>query len=157
MFDDPISISRLLGLHPKLRDEAHSIVTNLWADGIPLRVTEGYRTWKQSDLDYAKGRTAPGVKITNAPGGSSYHNFGLALDFCLLDSKGAVFSQTIDLNHDSIADWLEVVKAFKNAGWVWGGDWHTIKDGPHVEKSFGYSVKQLKLMSKSGTIQYPEL
>jgi peptidoglycan L-alanyl-D-glutamate endopeptidase CwlK len=38
-----------------------------------------------------------------------------------------------DLNKDRKADWMEVVDAFKDIGWEWGGDWK-FKDYPHLEK-----------------------
>ena len=32
----------------------------------------------------AQGRTKPGKIVTNSPGGKSWHNYGLGVDFCLL-------------------------------------------------------------------------
>ncbi len=157
MFHDQISLDRVATLHPALREEAASILANLWSDDIPVRVTYGLRTWAEQDALYAQGRTKPGAKVTNAKGGSSYHNYGLALDFCLLDKKKALWSERIDLNHNSIADWVEVVRAFKAAGWEWGGDWKSLRDAPHVQKTFGFSITQLKTKSKNGQIQYVEL
>lgn len=41
----------------------------------------GYRSFAQQDELYSHGRDKPGPIVTNAPGGSSAHNFGCAADF----------------------------------------------------------------------------
>ena len=43
-------------------------------------VVQGRRTIAEQNSLYAQGRTAPGNIVTNAQGGSSAHNFGLAVD-----------------------------------------------------------------------------
>jgi hypothetical protein len=46
--------------------------------------------------------------------------------------------------HDcGVADWLEVVKVFEAAGWEWGGRWASIRDYPHVQKTFGHKWQNL--------------
>ena len=50
------------------------------ATGLTWVCVQGRRTMsEQADL-YAKGRTTRGPKVTNAPPGSSAHNYGLAAD-----------------------------------------------------------------------------
>lgn len=156
-FIDQITQDRLSKLHPAVRDEAATIIHDLWSKGIRVRVTQGLRTWAEQDDLYAQGRTKEGKIVTNARGGFSNHNYGLALDFCLLTDKGATWSMTIDTNSDAISDWQQVVKAFTDAGWSWGGAWRTFKDYPHVEKTFGKSVRELRELSQGGKIQYPTL
>lgn len=48
--------------------------------GIDLLVTDGYRSNAEQDALYAQGRTKPGKIVTNARGGQSFHNYGLAID-----------------------------------------------------------------------------
>jgi peptidoglycan LD-endopeptidase CwlK len=43
-------------------------------------LTFGYRSFDEQKALYAKGRTAPGPKVTNAPAGMSCHNYGIAVD-----------------------------------------------------------------------------
>ncbi|GAA3318342.1 hypothetical protein GCM10020331_020730 [Ectobacillus funiculus] len=38
---------------------------------------------------YAQGRTTSGSIVTNARGGQSNHNFGVAVDLCLYTSDGS--------------------------------------------------------------------
>jgi peptidoglycan L-alanyl-D-glutamate endopeptidase CwlK len=90
------------------------------------------------------------VAQSNSKGGHSYHNYGLAFDFALMydkDNNGSFETLSWNLNYDfdkhGISDWQEVVKVFKNTGWQWGGDWHSFKDNPHLQKTFGYTTYQL--------------
>jgi hypothetical protein len=45
---------------------------------------QGVRTFAEQDALYAQGRTRKGLRVTNAKGGQSYHNYGLAADCALL-------------------------------------------------------------------------
>lgn len=49
--------------------------------GVRYIATHGYRTYGEQMALWAKGRTVDGPKVTNAKGGQSAHNFGLAIDF----------------------------------------------------------------------------
>ena len=71
------SIATLL---PKIQPYARALVTKAAANGITIKVISGLRTYEeQNDLD-AQGRTKPGKIVTNARGGYSNHNFGIAFD-----------------------------------------------------------------------------
>lgn len=50
------------------------------AKGVHYHATIGTRTIEEQDRLYAQGRTVPGKKVTNARGGQSLHNYGLACD-----------------------------------------------------------------------------
>ena len=143
-FYDNITKERLALLHPKVRDEAQSLVQTIWDMGIRMRVTHGLRTRKEQQTLYNKGRTTKGPIVTNAMPGRSYHNYGLALDFCLLRDDGkAIFWLKADQNADKKADWSQIVDVFKASGWEWGGDFKSIKDYPHLQKTLGYTTAQL--------------
>lgn len=144
---DRISIERLQTLHPKLREEALAIYTEVCAaltGRAFCRIAFAYRTFAEQDALYAQGRTKPGKIVTNAKAGASFHNYGLALDIVLIiDGKEASWDMKGDFDGDHIADWMEVVKIFKAHGWEWGGDWRSFKDYPHFQKTFGYTESQL--------------
>lgn len=146
---DSTTIQRIAKLHPKLRSEVATIVTEIQSKGIDIRITQGLRTIAEQDALYAQGRTKPGPKVTNAKGGQSFHNFGLAVDFCLLHKDGSIsWDLHEDIDKDGIKDWMEVVAVFKKYGWVWGGDFKSIKDNPHFEKTFNKSLKELLALPK---------
>jgi hypothetical protein len=48
--------------------------------GYHLAITSGFRSIQDQNVIYAQGRTTPGDIVTNAPGGRSLHNYGLAVD-----------------------------------------------------------------------------
>lgn len=157
---DLISIERVEKLHPKLRVEIKTLIEKAEA-GFPvtiaIRVVQGYRTFAEQDALYAQSRTIPGPKVTDAKGGYSYHNYGLAIDFAILyDKDGNGKYETLswdlvkDFDRDGEADWQEVVRIFKASGYSWGGDWNSLKDNPHLQKDFGKSVKQLLSLMRSG-------
>ena len=150
---DQISLDRIELLHPSVREEAKEIykkITEALTGRASCRFTQTLRTFEEQDDLFAKGRTklfsATGKrvgKVTNAKGGQSYHNYGLAIDFCLvIDGKLASWDWQKDFDNDKTADWMEVVNIFKSYGWEWGGEWKFI-DRPHFQKTFGLSTKEL--------------
>ena len=52
-------------------------------EDIPFKMFEGYRTPQRQQFLYAKGRTRPGPKVTNAKPWESFHQYGVAADFVL--------------------------------------------------------------------------
>lgn len=144
---DKVTENRLILLHPNIRNEVIKIVNEInskLTGKSEIRIVQGLRTIEEQNNLYAQGRTKPGKKVTNAKGGSSYHNYGLAVDFCLLiNGKEISWDITKDFDGDKKADWNEVVEVFKKYGWEWGGDFKSFKDYPHFQKTFGYSINKL--------------
>lgn len=151
---DKVSIDRVAKLHPKIRDEVRSLIDAAEAKfpaTIAIRIVQGLRTFAEQDALYAQGRTNKKLPlVTNSKAGQSYHCFGMAIDFALLydkDGNGAYETLSWDLlkdfDKDGIADWLEVVDVFEDAGYTWGGRFNSIKDNPHFEKNFGLHWKEL--------------
>lgn len=151
---DTVSLNRIELVHPKLRDELRLVFAE--ANGAltgraKCRITQTLRTFEQQAALFAQGRTKPGKRVTNARPGESFHNYGLAVDFCLIvDNKQVSWDMTKDYDQDHIADWKEVVRVFKNHCWSWGGDWKVFKDFPHFEKTFGLSEKDCQRLYYSG-------
>ena len=84
-----------------------------------MRIVQGLRTFPEQDALYAQR-----PKVTNAKGGQSYHNYGLAIDFCLIiDGKQVSWNSTKDSDNDHVADWEEVIRIFEAAGWKSGRAW----------------------------------
>lgn len=69
-------------LTPKVRAMAIEFVKRCAAEGIDVIITSTLRDYEAQDALFAQGRTKPGDIVTNARGGFSYHNFGVAFDFC---------------------------------------------------------------------------
>lgn len=123
-------------LHPLVEDKARDWLSICKAKGYDVLITCTLRTNGEQDALYAKGRTAPGTIITNAKGGQSYHNYGLALDFCPI-VNGKCAWERYDL-------FKEIASIAKSIGFSWGGDWKTFVDQPHLQMTFGLNLKDLQ-------------
>lgn len=150
---DKISIARVDALHPKIRGEVKALI-DLAEEKIgpfaAIRVVQGLRTFSEQQGLYEQGRTKPGNRVTNSKAGQSYHNYGLAIDFAILydkDKNGTFESlsweQLADMDKDGESDWGEVVDVFEKANYTWGGRFISIKDNPHLEKTFGFNWRTL--------------
>jgi len=135
---DTITQTRISKLHPSVREEVTKIINEIdkaLTGRAKIRIVQGLRTFAEQDALYAQGRTKPGKIVTNAKGGQSNHNYGTAIDFCLIiDGKEVSWDTEKDYDNDHISDWKECVAIFKKYKWKWGGDFSSIKDYPHFEK-----------------------
>jgi len=169
MQQDPITLERIEKAHPAVRFELSVIYAwiceEVNSQYCQVRFTWVFRTGKEQSNLYAQGRTKPGTIVTNADEGESYHNYGLAVDICLLidrDKNGtfetASWDVVFDGNKNGIAEWLEVVKIFEFYNWQWGLINRKGKhyDKPHFQKTFGYKTWQLKRLSKDKN-GYPKI
>ena len=163
---DKITLDRIKLAHPKFRDELaeqYKEINSLLPKGVRLRFAYVYRSIAEQDALFKQR-----PKVTNAKGGQSIHNYGLAFDIVLLydnDGNGtfeeASYSMVKDFDKDSKADWMEVTNYFKSKGWQWGGDWSKFKDAPHFQKN--YKWQDLKLLIDKGEfiidsgIKYPKI
>jgi peptidoglycan L-alanyl-D-glutamate endopeptidase CwlK len=164
---DKVTLERIELLHPDLRKEAKEIYDDICdrlTGNIICRFSHTLRTFAEQDGLFAIGRTKPGKKVTNARGGQSFHNYGLAIDIVLLVDKNgdgkfetASWDTTLDGDKDKTSDWMECVSVFKIHGWEWGGDWKSFKDLPHFQKTFGFTTPQLKARKKITGTDYPTL
>jgi len=119
-------------------------------DGLDYRVICGTRSWNDQAALYAKGRTAPGPKVTNAKPGSSMHNFGLAIDCGVF--KGKVYmddgtpadKKTADLMHKHAS----TLCAKHNLRW--GGNFKKLYDSPHFEYNTPYPLSELCVRREKG-------
>lgn len=148
---DKVTNERIDKLHPSVRDEVKKIITECDSSlngRAKIRVTQGLRTFAEQEKLYNQGRTSPGKKVTNAKAGQSIHNYGLAVDICLIiEGKDVSWDTAKDWDNDGVADWYECVKIFAKYGWDWGGNWKTFKDLPHFEKK-GFSWRTLSVKKR---------
>ena len=145
MYDEKISLPRLNTLHPLMRQEAIDIFEEIEKNGVIIRCTQATRTFAEQDAIYQQGRTTPGKIVTWAKAGTSYHNYSLGIDFCLLHKDKVVsWSLNEDIDNDHVSDFMEVITTFEKHGWESGYRWPVEKrDTDHVQKTFGFSIQQL--------------
>lgn len=126
-------------LHPILREIIPQIIGQCAAVGLPVLVTDGFRSKAEQDALYAKGRTAPGTIVTQVRYPNSAHCWGVAFDFCR-NVRGREYD-------DSDGFFRRVAEIAKGYGLEWGGDWTRFVDKPHLQlKEFmpGNSTAWLK-------------
>ncbi len=95
--------------------------------GYTLKVICGTRSYAEQDALYDKGRTKPGSRVTNARGGYSNHNFGIAIDIGLFDAKTGAY-MTKDAAYDKLAELVPPPACIE-----WGGSWRSFHDAPHYQ------------------------
>lgn len=123
-----------VGLDPEFVKKLGHFEQRLTENRIRVILTWGYRSIAEQNRLYAIGRTTPGKKVTNACGGYSWHNFGLAADYAFV-VKGKV---TWD------GPWDVFGKIARECGLEWGGDFKTILDRPHVQWPKGRTLAQMR-------------
>lgn len=142
MRDFEVSNPRLQKLHPKVRATFLAFIEDVEAHNseTTLRIMQGLRTFAEQDALAAK---VP--KVTNAKGGQSLHNYGLAIDLVEMDGV-----------KNEICDWKFDMATLKTIadkhGIEWGGSWRTFKDYPHFQITFGYTWQQLKALHDAGKV-----
>lgn len=145
---DTYTQERIQLLHPMVRKEMTQIINECnqaLAGKACVRITQSLRTFKEQDELYALGRKKKGKIVTQARGGQSVHNYGFAVDICLIiNNQTASWDTVKDWDNDQVSDWYECVKIFAKYGWEWGGNWKTFKDLPHFDKKGCNDWKQLQ-------------
>lgn len=112
------------GLHARVQPYARSLYFKAREHGMIVNIISGLRTYAEQDALYAQGRTRPGNVVTNAGGGYSNHNFGIAFDI-------GVFSGSRYLQESPL--YKAVGALGMELGLEWGGNWKTIVDQPHFQ------------------------
>lgn len=135
----------LATLHPKAAALARVFLEKAAAflkdTGVVVKIISGTRTYAEQNALYAKGRTLPGPKVTNARGGYSNHNFGVAFDIGLF--QGAKY-----LDESPIYSKLGPIG--EAAGLEWGGRWKSMQDEPHYQAPTGLTLAQMRERVASG-------
>ncbi len=151
---DRLTVERIKLMHPDVREQLkkdYLEINKRLPMGVRLRFSHTHRTNDEQDKLFAQR-----PKVTNAKGGQSIHNYGLAFDVViLLDKDGNGSFETASWEIDEY--FMRVVNFFKSKGWIWGGDWTSFKDYPHFQKD--YSWRQLINKPKfiDNGIKYPIL
>lgn len=132
-------------LHPVVRERSSQLIQQAAVKGIVMVITDDFRSAEDQDRLYEQGRTVAGNIVTNARGGESFHNFGLAIDFAIkTPSEEVIWDMQYDGNQNGKSDWTEVVEMAKALGFEWGGDWAQFKDYPHLQMNFGLTLADLQ-------------
>ncbi|HTG33668.1 MAG TPA: M15 family metallopeptidase [Thermoanaerobaculia bacterium] len=128
---DARSEKNIATLLPEVQPMARALIQRAAFNGIRIKVISGLRTFAEQDELYAHGRTTSGPKVTNARGGYSNHNFGIAFDIGVFEGQKYLA--------DSVK-YKAVGVLGTDLGLDWGGNWTSIVDQPHFQLRPAWSV-----------------
>lgn len=135
----------IAGLEPGFQEKVKQLKLELYRQtGYEWLVVQGRRTIAEQDAIYAKGRSSSGKVVTNAPGGSSPHNFGLAVDMVPIGPNSNLMWEYPDRGFQQAAD------ISKTLGFVPGYYFHSIHDPDHFEDP---DWKEQQALWKQGKLQ----
>ncbi|MDQ3158781.1 MAG: M15 family metallopeptidase [bacterium] len=117
-------------LQPLLLRKSQELIQKCAGQGLEIVITEGFRSMARQNELYAQGRTKPGNIVTNARGGESLHNYGVAFDICFVVNGKRTYT----------GDWNKVGSIGESIGLEWGGRWKSFIDRPHFQIMAGYSL-----------------
>jgi peptidoglycan L-alanyl-D-glutamate endopeptidase CwlK len=136
------SEGNILTLHPKAQESARKFLKLLQDAKINARIISGTRTYAEQNALYAKGRPDNGPKVTNAKGGQSNHNFGIAWDIGIFTSDGGYLGDS--------PLYEKAAKIAQLPELEWGGNWSSFKDKPHYQLKTGLSIQEVRQRFEKG-------
>jgi peptidoglycan L-alanyl-D-glutamate endopeptidase CwlK len=135
-----VSIQRINTLDTKLIASATRVFDRCIKERIPVYIVWGRRSEEQQEVMYRYGRSIPGQILTTHRPGYSTHNYGLALDFCLLFNTDLLSWEDCYPRVYWRNKWLKVVRFFEEEGWT--SKWRGADFEPgHVENLMGNDLK----------------
>ena len=122
----------IAGLHPFVQAYARALYFKAREHDLVINIISGLRTYAEQDGLYAQGRTRPGNVVTNARGGYSNHNFGIAFDVGLFERNQYLGESPMYKAVGALGEEL---------GLEWGGNWRTLVDQPHFQLRPGWAAE----------------
>ena len=127
-------------LHPVAQKACRLFLAECKKEGLPVLITETYRSPERQDYLYEQGRTRPGKVVTWTR--DSRHESRMAWDVCK-NTKGHEYSDQMFFNRcGAIA---------RRLGITWGGDWKT-PDTPHFEVTKDWKYEEEEMVTKEKII-----
>lgn len=110
-----------------------------------VKIISGTRTYAEQNALYAVGRTREKNRkpVTNARGGSSNHNFGIAWDV-------GIFVNGKYLGDSPLYKRAASLGLAATTGVEWGGNWVTFPDKPHYQLVTSKPLAQVRTLFESG-------
>lgn len=140
---DPRTEGNITSLIPAAQIKARQFMNAV--KGLPLtyKIISGTRTFAEQDALF---RQKP--KVTNARGGQSNHNFGIAWDVGIFEN-GKYYEGNTKKEDKAYVDLGALIKGAV-PGMEWGGDWTKFPDKPHYQLATGKSVSQCLALLEKG-------
>lgn len=144
---DQASLDMMKCLYPGFKDQLlQTLEILVQTVGINVRLTCGFRSISEQQEIYDQGRTKPGKIVTDAEPFQTFHNYGIAADFCF---RGQDPYLAITVNADNI--WEKVGNIAIQNDLTWGGTFK-FKDKPHLENNYGLAWENCQSVVEDGGI-----
>lgn len=106
-------------------------------EGIDIIITSTYRSIEDQNALYAQGRTKPGIIVTRAKGGESFHNHRVAFDFA------PIVNGKVPWDDDDLFKRCGVLA--ENVGLEWSGRWKgSLREMAHCQYTGGLTLADLQ-------------
>jgi peptidoglycan L-alanyl-D-glutamate endopeptidase CwlK len=135
---DPRSEKNIATLLPNVQPTMRTFLRELnerlmreYGPGTIAQIISGTRTNEEQDALYAQGRTIAGRVVTNARGGYSNHNYGIAVDI-------GIFHNGRYLDDGDFYDIAGEIG--QSLGLEWGGAWESFCDRAHFEERPSWAI-----------------
>lgn len=123
--------------------EARFFMGKVLAAGLKAKIISGSRTYAEQNKLFRQGRyNNPGPRVTNARGGRSNHNFGIAWDIGIFTTSGGYITEGAAYDHAAEAGMSERLE--------WGGNWTGFVDKPHYQLNLGVSLAVIRERFETG-------
>lgn len=147
---DPRSEAAIMTLLPKAQTAARKFMNlakhgNGVSPGVPfdVKLLSGTRTYAEQNQLFAQH-----PRVTNARGGQSNHNFGIAWDVGIF-VNGQYYTGRTPAEEKAYDDLAHLIKP-QMPELEWGGGWHSIVDKPHYQMATGKTVSECRMLLEQG-------
>jgi len=145
-FDDKTHLGELV-VHKDVSDEVLEIFKELYETKFPIdkiRLIDEYNADDDSSMD-DNNTSSFNFRVVAGTDKLSKHSYGLAIDInpvqnpyikgdTVSPQKGKEYVDRSDIRKGMIIKGDTCYNAFINRGWIWGGEWKTMKDYQHFQK-----------------------
>lgn len=129
------------GLCPFFNESILKVLQACKEEKLNVSLFQGYRSMEMQEKIFHDHPL-----VTHANAGLSWHCFGLAADLVFKDGKG---QWTWDLK----LPWSQLAEIGKSFGLAWGGDWKSLKDLDHFEKTNGLGIHEALAIYKAEGVE----
>jgi len=119
-------------LHPEVAARCRQFIRSCAYQGIDVIITSTYRDHTAQAALFAKGRSQPGNRVTNANAGQSFHNWRVAFDFA------PIVHGKIDWNDTDTFTRCGIIA--ETCGLEWAGRWKKFKELAHCQYTAGLTL-----------------
>lgn len=131
-------------LQPKAQIAARRFMQLASKSSFTVKLISGTRTYAEQNILYNKR-----PKVTNARGGYSNHNFGIAWDVGIFVGS-TYYTGKNKKEEQAYIDLSKLIMPTLGKLLTWGGNWKSFKDFPHYEVTTGKSITQVRKLFEAG-------